>query len=561
MKKHFKLLLVVVAITILISLFVSCKKEPVVSLPETKTEPSTELVTEPSEIKIAVPHERIEIGEALDIEVVFPDSAKHPEVPLVWNNSNPDAIQLVNGHIQALGVGKSTITVSTGNTVSNEIVISSEVFVKGVEIATPYIEIPLGGSIPVGAKALPENATDTSLLWQSSNSSISDIKGNNAVGKSIGECTFSITDSRGIKHGECKVKVLPIISTSIAVDDQKPTLAVGQKTILNASLSPENTTNKNINWSSSNESIASVDSNGVVHAKSIGSAEIKASAEDGGASISCTLKVDGAETAQVLYAQTKVALRTSPSTKGKLINYVQPGESVSYVKDAGGWSLVNSQRGEVGYIQSNYLGKDAPPKPAFVNNVPYLNQFSLGLPTGCEAVSGTMLLKYYGYHPSVEQVVAAVPKGANKHNENGVWFGANPYKEFVGDPHGYRSDGNWGVYAEPLVNAMNTFCQGRAKNVSGCSEDALFEYIKNGTPVVVWCTSNAKGLIPGVTWNFPDSSGSFTELVNQHCAVLIGVDAQYIYLNDPSVGQNVKQEKSSFLRDWHTLDSQAIIIS
>ena len=59
----------------------------------------------------------------------------------------------------------------------------------------------------------------------------------------------------------------------------------------------------------------------------------------------------------------------------------------------------------------------------------------------------------------------------------------------------------------------------------------------------------------------PDESGEYTELVGEHCAVLIGYDADNIYLNDPGVGQDVSQPRWKFEKNWYKLHSQAIIIN
>ena len=71
---------------------------------------------------------------------------------------------------------------------------------------------------------------------------------------------------------------------------------------------------------------------------------------------------------------------------------------------------------------------------------------------------------------------------------------------------------------------------------------------------------NGGDLRNGVKWLYKDGSGSFQELIGEHCAVLIGYDDNYVYLNDPSAGKNVKQNKSKFISNWEKLYSQAIII-
>lgn len=64
----------------------------------------------------------------------------------------------------------------------------------------------------------------------------------------------------------------------------------------------------------------------------------------------------------------------------------------------------------------------------------------------------------------------------------------------------------------------------------------------------------------GVVWTYEDRSGTFQELIGEHCAVLIGYDEDYVYLNDPSAGQNVKQSRSKFMSNWKKLYQQAIVV-
>ena len=196
-----------------------------------------------------------------------------------------------------------------------------------------------------------------------------------------------------------------------------------------------------------------------------------------------------------------------------------------------------------------------------IKDVPYLNQKELGYPTGCEAVSATMLLQYKGYDVSVEDIVENTANGSKKYEaEDGTWYGANPFEEFVGHPKKRLNKGSYGVFAEPIVKSMNMYAENRAKNISGCTINELFSYVSDGEPVVVWCVKNAGDLKEGVTWKYEDGSGSFQELIGEHCAVFIGYDEKYVYLNDPSAGENVKQDKEKFIYNWIKLYSQAIIV-
>ena len=205
------------------------------------------------------------------------------------------------------------------------------------------------------------------------------------------------------------------------------------------------------------------------------------------------------------------------------------------------------------------------PSSAKIDNVPYLNQISLGYPMGCEAVSGTMLLNFYGYDVTAHQMVGAVPTGSKKYQKDGVWYAADPFEEFVGDPRKKRADGAYGCFAKPLAEGMSKFAGDRVKNISGCSVEDLFRHVSNGKPVVVWGASKDVVIYEGVEWQCVDSNGNLTgktyqELVREHCMVLIGYTQDSVILHDPSKGANKTQPMSQFTANWEKLFCQAIII-
>lgn len=144
--------------------------------------------------------------------------------------------------------------------------------------------------------------------------------------------------------------------------------------------------------------------------------------------------------------------------------------------------------------------------------------------------------------------------------EETIWVGENPFKYFVGHPTKGKSTGSYGCFAGPIVAALRNSGIS-CTDISGSSIDKIFSYIQQGKPVIIWCRANAADLTQGVTWQYPDGNGEFTELVGEHCAVLIGYDGDYVYLNDPAVGKGVKQPRGKFISNWNKLYNQAIIIN
>ena len=75
----------------------------------------------------------------------------------------------------------------------------------------------------------------------------------------------------------------PVLVTGITLDGASVSLLVGEGATVKATVSPDNANNKAVSWSSSDESVAKVDGNGVVKAIAKGKADIVASSSDGSA--------------------------------------------------------------------------------------------------------------------------------------------------------------------------------------------------------------------------------------------------------------------------------------
>lgn len=310
------------------------------------------------------------------------------------------------------------------------------------------------------------------------------------------------------------------------------------------------------------------------------STEAAESATVGSTAVATTAETVSAENtvpAETSAEKTTVKITTAKTTLGilsttKLLTTLKPTTSVPSTTQAettGRKTILGIALKLLtnGYEETTTEPTTLPPLPssAKIDNVPYLNQISLGYPMGCEAVSGTMLLNFYGYEVTAHQMVDAVPTGSKKYQKDGVWYAADPFEEFVGDPRKKRADGAYGCFAKPLAEGMSKFAGNRVKNISGCTVEDLFRYVSNGKPVVVWGASTDVVIYEGVEWQCVDSNGNLTgktyqELVREHCMVLIGYTQDSVILHDPSKGANKTQPMSQFTANWTKLFSQAIII-
>jgi len=534
-------------------------------------------------IEISIPELEIETNTSVEISTII-EPLNYNTSNLQWISSNPEILTVENGKITALAEGESTVYVVNDNGVkSNEILVHSIVKIKGIALSKDSLEIDIGKSETLIATITPENATNKNLIWKSSNKDIASVDESGIVtGNNIGECIVSVSSDDESIISECKVKVNAIEVSSVSLDENNVILGVGQEYLLIGSVSPNNATYKSLIWSSSNNGIITVN-NGKIKAIAEGNAVVTITSKNGKVA-TCNFTVNSSTSSGTIkYAKDAYSIRSGPSTNYSKLATVYKNEEIEILKVFNSWSKVRTSSGIVGYILSEGYSSS---KTYFISNVPYLNQFTLGYPTGCEAVSATMAAKYAGYNVSSAQVIAATPtdeKGKRqetktieiteekvneetgeveiitKTEEQTDWYGGNPFEVFVGHPTKGLSTGSYGCYAKPITVALQA-CGVPATNISGCSIDTVFNYVANGKPVIVWCKKNAGDLTEGVTWKYEDGSGSYTELVGEHCAVLIGYDGEYVYLNDPSAGQNVKQPKAKFTSNWYKLFSQAVVI-
>lgn len=79
--------------------------------------------------------------------------------------------------------------------------------------------------------------------------------------------------------------------TGVSLDKTTLTLAVNDTGKLTATVTPDNATNKNVTWKSSNTSVATVSADGTVTAKNAGTATITVTTADGGKTATCTVTV------------------------------------------------------------------------------------------------------------------------------------------------------------------------------------------------------------------------------------------------------------------------------
>lgn len=159
----------------------------------------------------------------------------------------------------------------------------TDVFPKSVKIKVGKTTLGIGERTSIQASVSPSNACDTDVDLSSSNENVIEIQGDELVAVGYGTATITGKSFNG-KKKSVKITVKKIeakkISVSSSIEADKP-VYIGDSFTLSAVITPQNVDDPSIAWSSSNESVATVDQNGQVKALAKGKATIYATAANG----------------------------------------------------------------------------------------------------------------------------------------------------------------------------------------------------------------------------------------------------------------------------------------
>ena len=176
----------------------------------------------------------------------------------------------------------SNVNKTSNNSSSSNI--NKNIRVTGVSINNQNITMYVGQTSSVSATVTPENATNKSVKWTSSDTNVVIVDNNGRLdAKKVGTANITVTTNDGFKTSTVKVTVVtkPVPVTGVKLNASSITLSKNEKTILKTTITPSNATNNQVTWKSSNESVVTVDQNGTVTAKNYGTANITVTTNDG----------------------------------------------------------------------------------------------------------------------------------------------------------------------------------------------------------------------------------------------------------------------------------------
>lgn len=243
------------------------------------------LLLSPSETNLTV-------GETQQLSSSFTYNNSYAKSVTYSSSNTTVATVSSSGLITAKAAGTATIkATSPSSKDAKTCTVKVIVPVTSITLNKTSLSLQVDKEETLTATVKPDNATDKSVTWSSSNTSVASVSNAGKVtAKATGSATITCQANDGSgKKATCAVTVSSP-ATSITLNKTSLSLQVGKQATLTATVKPDNAADKTVTWSSSNTNVATVSSSGVVKGVSAGTATITAKTSNN-LSATCTITV------------------------------------------------------------------------------------------------------------------------------------------------------------------------------------------------------------------------------------------------------------------------------
>ena len=234
-------------------------------------------VVEVTSVELSKSTTNLVIGHSTTVKAtVSPTGATNKT--LIWTSSDTSVATVADGKITAVGGGTATVTAESNNGITASLTVKVTVPATGITLSKSTTNLVIGHSTTVRATVAPADATNKTVKWSSSDTSIATVSNGRITAVGGGTATVTAKTSNGLT-ATLTVKV-SVPATSITLSKSTVNLAVDHSTTVKAELAPTDVTNKTVKWSSSDTSVATV-SGGKITALKKGTATVTATTSNG----------------------------------------------------------------------------------------------------------------------------------------------------------------------------------------------------------------------------------------------------------------------------------------
>ena len=234
------------------------------ALQERINDPTLKLELQPTVvIEPNVPTKLTYLAEIDPIEATLPQ--------IIWSSSDPNIVVVENGTLYGMSVGEATITAKCGD-LEATCVVTVEIPLEAIQINYQQAALAVGDTLKIAVWPVPDRATNFDITWVSSDPAVATISDNGSV-TAIAPGTVTVTATCGDISTQCTVQV-GYHAEVIKLDLQSISLAIDQQYKLTPTVYPTTDLIDKLEYSSSDDTVATVSDDGTVTAVASGTAII-----------------------------------------------------------------------------------------------------------------------------------------------------------------------------------------------------------------------------------------------------------------------------------------------
>lgn len=224
----------------------------------------------------------IKVGQKQQIGFEITPRPSYPDAFVSFVSSDPSIASVDNnGNVTGIRPGTCDIILKTNYDVENSCrIIVNPIEADAITLNKNSLTLSPNEKFTLFVTFQPSDCTNKTLSFTSSDNNVVEVSEQGVISaKSIGNATITATTTNGITD-YCNVKVNPIPVSQINLESSNINLFVGDSIKMNATLIPENCTNKNILYQISNPDIAIINDDGIIKANKKGTAFINLFIDD-----------------------------------------------------------------------------------------------------------------------------------------------------------------------------------------------------------------------------------------------------------------------------------------
>jgi uncharacterized protein YjdB len=215
--------------------------------------------------------------------VIAPTNATDKSINWTTSDANLATVS-TTGFVTALKAGTVTITatsVQNPGIFQKATIVISDIMPASISISPVGTQsVFVGSSVSLAASILPSNAANQTVTWTSSDATIASVDANgNVLGLKVGTVSITVTSNAVSTLKATSTVIVNLVAvTAISFNPALiTTMTVGETQSLTAEITPTNATDKSINWSTSDATLATISTSGVVSALKAGTVSITCS--------------------------------------------------------------------------------------------------------------------------------------------------------------------------------------------------------------------------------------------------------------------------------------------